>query len=653
MSRQQRWAGLLAGCMWAFATEGLWAITITSPVMPGDVFAVNNVGSTLFQFRWNTTTSTVTDLTNLGGVTTDGMGNLWFAHGDGSAGAPFQIEMIPFAGTTSVVKLSGPTLNLPANAAGIRDILFDSAGTLYASVYLTDASLRLYKYLPDGAGGFQTGVQVGSFGGGFGDYGGGRLSMSVNELFIATGVWGPQRLYSMRLTDGTMTSVNPGTNVASQTAILPSYPNLLLYSAPDGVRTVSFNQLTGEIGTSSSQLFVGDFNDGLVYSAAAGRLYLSNRANSGEIRFATNAQLASAISSPGSVNISDLGLLLQSGNAYINRDLAVIAPPPYPGLVQQGDIWIVDTSLRSVHQFRGGTKVSTFTLNADDMIGGVATDANANLYIAGTGLGVYRIDRNTNQVSWLLKPDEVAGSGLTVRDVAVAADGTLYITYYGGSGRVDKFTPDGAGGYTRTTLGTTGLTGGDRGNHHSWLTNNGQFLLTSGRGDNKIVAMNTSTSAVSTWATSIVLNAEIALDPLTNNYVLFGGRDSNNYDHLYALPFDPTTGTFGTTPIVLNTDTDDWVDALAFDPLTGDLYMSVRYNQLVKATYAQYLLALAGSPFDIDLLPRVYTGSEVNIARDMVVTNRVPEPAAWVLLGIGLASLPVLRRRFPQFLRRP
>jgi len=448
----------------------------------------------------------------------------------------------------------------------------------------------------------------------------------------------------MRLTDGMMSSVNPGTNVASQTAILPSYPNLLLYSAPDGVRTVSFDQLTGQIGTSSSQLLVGDFTDGLAYSAVAGRLYLSNRANGGEIRFATNAQLAQAMSSP--ISISTLGLLLQSGNASIDRDLAVIAPPPYPGLVQQGDIWIVDSSLRSVHQFRGGTKVSTFTLNADDMIGGVATDANANLYIAGTGLGVYRIDRNTNQVAWLLKPDEVAGVG-TVRDVAVAADGTLYITYLGGNGRVDKFTPDGAGGYTRTPLGTTGLTGGDRGNHHSWLTNNGQYLLTSGRGDNKIVAMNTTTGSTTTWSLpSGNLAAEIALDPLSNAYVLFCGGDVGGGQpyQLFALSFNPNTGTFGTTPIVLNTDTDDWVDALAFDPLTGDLYMSVRYNQLVKATYAQYLLALAGSPFDIDLLPRVYTGSEVNIARDMVVTNRVPEPAAAMLLLIGAAGLLLARR---------
>lgn len=629
----------------ALAPQALWAITITSPVMPGDVFAVNNIGTTLYQFRYNSTASTVTGLTNLGGVTTDRAGNLWFAHGDGST-TPFQIEMIPFAGTTSTVKLSGATLNAPANASGMRDLIFDSSGNLYVSFYLSDGSLSLYKYLPDGLGGFQTGAAVGSFGGGFGDYGGGRLSLSNNQLFVTTGVWGPQRLYSMRLLDGMTSNVAPDTNVAGQTQFLPGYPNLLLYSTPDGVRTVSFNPTTGAIGTTSSQLLVGNFNDGLVYSAAAGRLYLSNRANGGEIRFATNAQLAQAISNPGTVNISDLGRLLQSGNANINRDLAVVEPPPYPGVVQQGDVWVVNTNLRSVHQFRGGTKVSTFTLNTDDMIGGVATDLNANLYIAGSGLGVYRIDRNSYQVTWLLKPDEVAGSGLTVRDVAVAPDGTLYVTYLGGGGRVDKFTPDGFGGYTRSQLGTTGLSGGDRGNHHSWLTNNGKYLLTSGRGDNKIVAMDTSSGSITSWSLpSGSLAAEIALDPFTNNYVLFCGGDVGGAQpyQLFALSFNPNTGAFGTAPIALNTDTDDWVDALAFDPLTGDLYMSVRSNQLVKATYAQYLAALAGSPFDIDLLPRVYTGAEVNIARDMVVTNRVPEPATGLLLVVGLIGLVVGR----------
>ncbi|MCS7305391.1 MAG: hypothetical protein NZ602_09835, partial [Thermoguttaceae bacterium] len=209
MSGPYKWVGLLAGWMLALAPGSLWAITITSPVMPGDVFGVNNVGNTLFQFRATGTTSTVSGMTNLGGVTTDGLGNLWFAHGDGSASAPFLIEMIPFAGTTSTVKLSGATLNAPTGASGMRDLLFDSSGALYISFYrASDATLHLNKYLPDGAGGFLPGTYVGSFGSGFGDYGGGRLALSNNQLFATTGVWS-QRLYSMRLFDGTSSNVAP------------------------------------------------------------------------------------------------------------------------------------------------------------------------------------------------------------------------------------------------------------------------------------------------------------------------------------------------------------------------------------------------------------------------------------------------------------
>lgn len=629
-------------------SQTVWAITITSPVMPGDVFAVSVWGEALYQFRSNTTVSAIST-TQLGGVTTDRNGNLWFAQGMGTTEAPLQIEMIPFAGTTSSVKLSGSALNAPTGATGIRDLIFDSGGNLYVSFFLSGKTLSLYKYAPDGLGGFQTGTSVGSFSGDFSDYGEGRLNLSPNELFVTVGAY-PQDLYSMRLSDGTVTKVSTGTtseNVIGQALILPSYPNWLLYAARDGVRRTSFDPLTGAMGTSFPQLLTGNMSDGLAYSSAAGRLYLLNRANGGEIRFATNAQLAQAMSTP--MAISSLGLLLQSSAASIDRDLAVVDPPAYPGVVQQGDIWVVDTALRSVHQFRGGSKVSTFTLNTDDMIGGVATDADANLYIAGTGLGVYRIPRGTNQVEWLLKPDEVAGSGLTVRDVAVASNGTLYVTYLGGSGRVDKFTPDGFGTYTRTPLGTTGLGSGDRGNHHSWLTNNGNYLLTSARGENKIVAMDTSTGSITSWTVpSGALVAEIALDPFTNEYVLFCGGDVGGAApyQLYALSFNPTIGAFGTTPIPLNTDTDDWVDGLAFDPFTGDLYMSVRSNLLVKATYAQYLLALAGTPFDIDLLPRVYTGGEVDIARDMVVTNRVPEPTGCVLFVVGAAGLLLARRRF-------
>jgi hypothetical protein len=323
----------------------------------------------------------------------------------------------------------------------------------------------------------------------------------------------------------------------------------------------------------------------MTYVPAAGRLYISDRGSGGEIRFATNAQLLAAAVGPP-IDVASLGQLIQNGAANIDRDLAVISPPHYPAAPQQGDVWVVDSNLRSVHQFRGSQKISTFTLNGDDTIAGVAADANANLYVAGTGLGVYRVARGQRQVEWLLKPDEVAGSGLTVRDVAVADDGTLYVTYLGGNGQVDKFTL-GADGYTRSLLGQTGITNGDRGNLHSWLTNNGKYLITSARGNNSIVAMDTATGATTSWtASGFNLAAEVALDPFHSDYLLFGTDASGGLYRLRGISFDPQTGTFGTTVDILNTDTDDWVDAMAFDPLTGDLYMSLRSNTLVKATYA-------------------------------------------------------------------
>ncbi len=627
---------LTAAACWAAMSGRASALIITSPVRPGDVFGASATGTSLLQFRPGSVVSNVAT-TRLGGVTTDAAGNLWFSQGDGST-QPFQIETIPFAQTTSTVKISGATLNAPAGALSVRDIIFDSSGSLYAMFEVAAGNNPVLKYAPDGSGGFLTGTTVGNFGENFTDYGAGRLTFSADQLFLVSGNWTTKKLHAMRVIDGMIASANPGANTAGGSQIIAAAPGFILYSSDFGVQGTTFDPMTGAIGTASQQLLAPTvFVDGMTYSLAAGRLYFSDRGSGGEIRFATNAQLAAAAIGPP-IGVSSLGQFVQNGAASILRDLAVIAPPLYPAAPQQGDLWVVDTNLRSVHQIRGSQKISTFTVNGDDTIAGVASDAGANLYIAGTGTGVYRIARGQQQVEWLLKPDEVAGSGLTVRDVAAAADGTLYVTYLGGNGQVDKFTP-GPAGYTRTLLGQTGITNGDRGNLHSWLTANGKYLITSGRSDNRIVAMDTATGAITTWtASGYNLVGEVAIDPLNSDYVLFGTDAGSTY-RLYGLSFDPATGAFGASVTPLDTDTDDWVDGMAFDPLTGDLYMSLRSNTLVKATYAQYLAARSGIPFDIDLLPRPFLGAEVNIARDMVVTNRVPEPSALALLALGSAGL--------------
>ena len=644
----RRFVLILAAAGFLAATaDRAGALIITSSVQPGDAFGVRYDGTYLYQFRSGSVVTSA-GTTMLGGVATDDGGNLWFSQGDGS-GLPFQIETIPFGQTTSSVKIDGATLNAPAGAVSVRDIIFDSAGTLYAMFEVGTGNNPVLKYAPDGSGGFLTGTTVGNFGESFGDYGAGRLTFSADERFLATGNWTTKKLHSLRVIDGTVSSADPGPNTAGGSQIIAAAPDAIVYSSDDGVQGTTFDPVTGAFGTASQQLLApGVFIDGMTYVPAAGRLYFSDRGSGGEIRFATNAQLAAAAVGPP-IDISALGQLIQNGAAYINRDLAVIGPPDYPAAPQQGDLWVVDVNLHSVHQIRGSQKISTFTLGENGTIAGVAGDADANLYVAGTGLGVYRVAREQRQVEWLLKPDEVAGSGLTVRDVAAADDGTLYVTYLGGNGQVDKFTP-GAGGYTRALLGQTGITNGDSGNLHSWLTGNGKYLITSGRNPGMIVAMDTSTGATTTWtAPGFNLSAEVALDPFSSDYLLFGTDVSGGPYHLRGVSFDPQTGTFGTTVDILNTDTDDWVDALTFDPLTGDLYMSLRNNTLVKATYAQYLAARSGIPLDIDLLPRPYTGGEVQIARDMAVTNRVPEPSALALLALGGMGLAVAagRRRSP------
>lgn len=238
------------------------------------------------------------------------------------------------------------------------------------------------------------------------------------------------------------------------------------------------------------------------------------------IAYVTDSQLAAAAGSGVALDAASLSSVYMGSAAYVNRDLAVTTPVPLPAPVGWGDLFVVDRNLRRVHQYRDGTLLGSIAFDADDLIGGVHADRRGGVYIAGNGLGVYRVASGQSQGEWLIAPDQL-GSG-TVRDTVVGTDGSIYISYLGDSGRVEKFTPT-ADRYVKTTLGSFGIDNGDRGNLHVWLTDNGKYLLTSARSNNRIVAMSTEDGSTTTWqASGFSLAAEMVLDPVENDYIYFG-----------------------------------------------------------------------------------------------------------------------------------
>jgi hypothetical protein len=346
--------------------------------------------------------------------------------------------------------------------------------------------------------------------------------------------------------------------------------------------------------------------------------------------------------------------------------LLVAAAPTAPAAVtlnaplEGGDRFIVLNALNGFSQIRNGARVgASVTFGANDRLGGVASDSTG-IYFAGNpdgaALTVERIGLGQTTSTQLLNATDLAGGGATpvIRDVGVSPAGILFVLY--GTGAVDKFTPAGGGAYTRAPLGTfTGFTSADRGSGHQLsVSNDGNFLVTSSRSQNRVWSMNTSTGADQQYNvpagllgpvtnTQLTLSATSVLDPVRGDRVLVPMSN----DGLYEVDFDPATGAFAAgNPRRLSNDTvAAFVDAVGFDN-AGNLHVSLRdsgsIGSLREFTPAEIDAASDGiTPFSIFAKSPSYTNADARIARDLAVT--VPEPATLGL--VSLAAIGLLHRR--------
>jgi hypothetical protein len=345
--------------------------------------------------------------------------------------------------------------------------------------------------------------------------------------------------------------------------------------------------------------------------------------------------------------------------------LGVVAPPAGAVTINSpltlGDIFINDNNMANLSQIRGGSRVGGQIAYGDNQrISGLATDPLGNLYLGGnpggTGITVERIGLGQNTSNVVLPTSELTG-GTNIRDIAIAPDGTLYVLYTD-TAAVEKFTPNNVFGYTRTPLGTlTGWTGNDLGSGHQLsLTPDGNFLVTSSRSQNRLWSMNTTSGAIQTWTTptgtgpvtgtQLTASAESVLDPLRPNKILVPMGN----DGLYVVDFDPLTGAFpNAAPTRLSNDaTAAFLDAVTFD-LAGNLVASLRDSGTIGSlrtfTEAQLVAAEGGVPFAIRTAPALYTAGDARIARDVIVSGIVPEPATAALLIVAASTTLLARRR--------
>jgi hypothetical protein len=329
--------------------------------------------------------------------------------------------------------------------------------------------------------------------------------------------------------------------------------------------------------------------------------------------------------------------------------------------VTTGDVFILANNLNGFSQIENGVRaggVVSYGSGATEQLGGIFANASG-LYLAGnlgTGLTVEKISLGqTVSAPVLAAADFTGGGGTLLRDLVVHTDGTIFTLYTNGA--VDQFTPNGGGGFTRTSVGTfTGFTSADRGSGHQLsISLNGQYLLTSSRTQNSVWSLSISSGAVQQWVTPAGLNGPVSgiqltlsatsvLDPVRGNRLL---APMGN-DGLYEVAFDPATGTFpNVTPFRLSNDgIAAFIDGLVFDG-DGDLNVSTRNDasigSLREFTQTELVAASAGTPFAVMTKPAYYTATDARVARDVAIV--VPEPSVAALLVGAVACMTRRRRR--------
>ena len=366
--------------------------------------------------------------------------------------------------------------------------------------------------------------------------------------------------------------------------------------------------------------------------------------------------------------LAALSLTADSGAVVLNDTL------------QPGDMLFTNNNANGISQIRSGTRlggvVNYGTGTGNERIGGVFSDNTGAIYFAGQpgGANVPSPDRIVERIrigettSTPIISTADLPSGQTLRDAVIAPNGNIYVLYSRdvqatpdtrGQGTIDKFTPNGAGGYNRTTVGTLpGWVGNDRGNGHVLsLTATESYIIASSRDQNSVYSMNTGNGATQQWtvpngligpqsAVQVRPSAQSVLDPVRPDRVLVPMGN----DGLYEVDFDPATGTFPSAqPRRLTNDTvAAFIDALQFDA-QNNLIVSTRDDatngSLRLFTEAELAAAsTSGTMFSIFGHPALYTGTDARIARDLAIS--VPEPATGTLLALaGLCLLTGRRRR--------